>query len=178
MTKLIQSMPPISARDARVLILGSMPGARSLAASQYYANPRNAFWQIMQHVFDVDANADYAERIQGMKRKGIALWDVLRCCERSGSLDTAIRPESVEVNDFNSFLRLHPDIRTVIFNGNTAHRFYRLYVLPALERDSLEYRVMPSTSPAHATRSLEQKIAAWRAGVAGTQAALSGVASR
>jgi TDG/mug DNA glycosylase family protein len=171
MTKLIQSMAPISAPHARVLILGSMPGERSLAASQYYANPRNAFWQVMQHVFGVDATLAYEQRIEAMQVKGIAVWDVLRSCERSGSLDTAIRPESVEINDFNTFFRLHPHIATVIFNGGTARRFYRWYVLPKLERGSLEYLSMPSTSPTHASRSLEQKIAAWRAGVVGTQAA-------
>ena len=167
MPQRIQSMAPISARHARVLILGSMPGEQSLAAARYYANPRNAFWHIMQQVFGVDAALPYEQRVRALQAKGIAVWDVLHSCERSGSLDTAIRPESVKVNDFNAFFRKHPGIQTVIFNGGTARKFFRSYVLPKLEYDSLQYLSMPSTSPTHAARSLEQKVAMWRAGVAG-----------
>jgi hypoxanthine-DNA glycosylase len=143
-----------------------MPGERSLAATQYYAHPRNAFWTVMQDVAGVDPAAPYEERVRSLKLQGIALWDVLHSCHRKGSLDAAIERGSVKVNDFNAFLRRHPRIRVVLFNGATAERFYRRYVLPGIGHGTIEHICLPSTSPAHAAVSLKQKIKAWRKGIA------------
>ncbi len=99
----LRSFDPISSVNARVLILGSMPGQRSLDAGQYYAHPRNDFWKIMEAVTGLKASADYHERIRSLQVRGIALWDVLHSCHRKGSLDAAIEASSVEVNDFRSF---------------------------------------------------------------------------
>lgn len=162
MKKLIQSFAPIACKGARVLILGSIPSERSLAVNQYYAHPRNTFWTVMQEVTGVDHTASYKERVRPMHLYGIALWDVLHSCYRKGSLDAAIESGSIKVNDFNTFLRMHPHIRVVLFNGSTAERYYRRYVLPQIEHEKIEYIRMPSTSPAHAALSLEQKVNAWR----------------
>ena len=166
MNMLIRSFMPAAARNARIVILGSMPGERSLAASEYYAHPRNTFWKIMQELAYVDAQAAYDRRIRALKAQGIALWDVLHSCHRNGSLDAAIRSDSVEVNDFNSFFRRHPDIDTVLFNGATSERYYKRYVLPKLEKRTINHLRMPSTSPAHASMPLQQKIEAWHRGLA------------
>jgi len=162
MRKLIQSFAPIASTVARVLILGSMPGERSLAVNQYYAHPRNAFWRVMQEVTGADHSASYKERVRPLQLYGIALWDVLHSCYREGSLHAAIENGSVKVNDINTFLHMHPQIGVVLFNGATAERYYKRYVLPEIENAKIESIRMPSTSPAHAALSLEQKVNAWR----------------
>lgn len=161
----VRSFEPVSSANARLLILGSMPGERSLAAAQYYAHPRNAFWKIMQEVVGLDAQTTYEKRIRALQDRSIALWDVIHSCHRRGSLDAAIRRGSVQVNDFNAFFRRHPGIATVLLNGAAAEHYYERYVLPGLERQAIEHLRMPSTSPAHAAMPLRQKIEAWRAGI-------------
>ncbi len=163
--KKVRSFDPISSESSRILILGSMPGERSLAAAQYYAHPRNAFWKIMQRVVGWEDGAEYDERILALKARGIALWDVLHSCHRKGSLDAAIRAGSVKVNDFRAFFQRHPKIDTVLFNGGTSERYYKQYVLPKLERTDISHLRMPSTSPAHAAMSFEKKAAVWLMGV-------------
>lgn len=165
MQKLIRSFDPVAASNASVLILGSMPGERSLAATEYYAHPRNAFWKIMQEVAGVDATAAYEERLRLLTDRGIALWDVLHSCHREGSLDAAIKRGSVKVNDFAAFFRRHPGIRVVLLNGGTAEQYYKRYVLPGIEDATIKHLRMPSTSPAHAAVSFQQKTAAWRSGI-------------
>lgn len=154
---------PIANRDARVLILGSMPGSASLKASEYYAHPRNAFWKIIADITGVAADAPYAQRIATLKTSGIALWDVLQSCKRRGSLDADIETDTLKVNDFASFFREHRRIENIFFNGTTAQRYYTRYVLPELSAHSLHTARLPSTSPAHAALSFEQKRAKWRA---------------
>lgn len=162
----VRSFDPVASANATVLILGSMPGDRSLAAAEYYAHPRNAFWKIMQEVAGVDCAAPYDQRLEALQARGIALWDVLHSCHREGSLDTAIRHGSVKINDFDTFFRSHPKIRVVLLNGGTAERYYTRYVLPLIEHVRIEHIRMPSTSPAHAALSLEKKIKIWRTGIA------------
>ncbi len=156
----IHSFPPLAGRDAKVLILGSMPGQASLAARQYYAHPRNQFWLIMGTLFGFAANASYELRVQALTDAHIALWDVLRSCTRSGSLDTAIVDE--KPNDIPDFLRRHPDIRIVFLNGSKAEACYRRHVQTRIDRPVSCLR-LPSTSPAHAGRSFAEKLAAWQA---------------
>lgn len=152
------SFPFIAASDARVLILGSMPGAASLAAHQYYAHPRNAFWTILAAVTDVDPGAAYADRCAGMIARRIALWDVLAFCRRPDSLDSSIDPQSVVVNDFGAFFELHPKIDSVLLNGAAAQRWYAPIARQHPHRRSV---ALPSTSPANASWSLARKRAVW-----------------
>jgi double-stranded uracil-DNA glycosylase len=158
-----RGFPPIAAPDARLLILGSMPGRASLAASEYYAQPRNAFWPIAAELFGVDPAAPYPRRCEALCAAGVALWDVLASCERPGSLDSAIRPTSARANAFGPFFRQHPGIRAVWFNGRAAEAWYLRLVLPGLARPAAELPlgVLPSTSPAHAALNLRQKQAHW-----------------
>jgi hypoxanthine-DNA glycosylase len=152
------SFPPISAANARVLVLGTMPGKASLLAQQYYAHPRNGFWPIMGSVLGFDAQAPYTQRTASLRAHGVAVWDVLQSCVRSSSLDSDIEADSIVVNDFSSFLAKHPHIHTVCFNGATAQTLYRRHAAgPALAMLRL-----PSTSPAHAAMSLAAKTDAWR----------------
>lgn len=158
---LISSFPPVYAPDARILILGSMPGAASLAAGEYYAHPQNGFWPIMGALIGAGSDLDYPARLDLLKRRGIALWDVLQTCERAGSLDSAIRAEIP--NDFEWLFRACPDIRAVFFNGQKAAASFRRFVLPVLTGFSLPLMVLPSTSPAHAGMRFEEKLAIWGA---------------
>jgi hypoxanthine-DNA glycosylase len=151
-------LPPIIADGARTLILGNMPSVMSLASQQYYANPRNAFWRITGEIYGFDASAPYDVRTAALKAHGIAVWDVLRSCRRTGSLDSAVEPDSMVANDFQRFFNRHPSITRVFFNGAAAEKnFNRLVrVMP-----DFQYRRLPSTSPAQTMR-YEDKLAAWR----------------
>ena len=158
----VRSFEPISNRSARLLILGSMPGVKSLAAHQYYAHPRNAFWPIMGELYGFSADLPYARRAAALKKSGVALWDVLRDCERPGSLDSAIARGSCIPNDLPAFFERHPNIRVVGFNGGEAQRIFTSSVLPRLDAGGLTFVRLPSTSPAH-TLPLTTKAAQWRA---------------
>jgi len=157
---LVRSFAPIAARDAEVLILGSMPGEASLAAGRYYAHPRNAFWPVMAALLGFDADAPYAVRVRALKTSRIALWDVLRACRREGSLDADIAREDLAANDFAAFFRTHLRIRRVFFNGAKAEECFRRHVA---REPGVPWQRLPSTSPAHAALSFDAKLKAWRA---------------
>ena len=159
----LNGFPPIANREARILILGSMPGRASLAAGQYYAHAQNAFWPIISELLGVDARASYRVRAMALKSARIALWDVLRSCAREGSLDTMIAKDSEVANDFASFFGAHPRITRVYFNGAKAEACFRRHVLPQIGDRPLGYFRLPSTSPANASMRPEQKLLAWRA---------------
>ena len=164
----LQSFPPVSSPDATVLILGSMPGVASLRAGQYYAHPRNGFWSIMGALTGAGRELPYAERLVRLQAAGVALWDVLQSCVREGSLDTAIDDRSSVPNDFEAFFREHPAIKRVFFNGAKAEQCFRRQVLG---RQVIPYGLvlarLPSTSPAHAGMTLENKLEKWRKVIGG-----------
>lgn len=159
---LSHSFPPVAQADARALILGSMPGTASLQAAQYYAHPRNLFWPFMGECVGAAPGLPYPARLSRLTAAGIALWDVLACCERPGSLDSAIRDHTAQANDFAAFFRSHPCITAVIFNGAKAEHSYRRLVLPDLGHAGLHYRRLPSTSPANASQRASDKLVPWR----------------
>ena len=152
--------PPIAREDARVLILGSLPSEASLQAGEYYAHPRNAFWKLMQTI--ADASGDYADRCRALQERGIAVWDVLSSSVRPGSLDADIDMASAVPNDFGRFFAEHAAIRLVCFNGRKAQDMFRRFAEPDLPSLQLEYALLPSTSPAHASLSLAEKLETWR----------------
>ena len=160
-SSLLQGFPPVATRDARVIVLGSMPGAASLQAERYYAHPRNAFWPIMGELVGADPALPYAQRLARLKSAGIALWDVLDRCEREGSLDSAIVDATAQANDFAAFFRQHAKLTTVLFNGAKAEAAYRRFG-PPLEAFGLRAFRLPSTSPANASIAFAKKLAAWR----------------
>ncbi len=157
----VTSFPPVAETSAHTLILGSMPGVLSLKANQYYAHPRNAFWRIMASIYGFDADSPYEDRVRRLTASGIALWDVLHTCVRTGSLDSAIDNSSQIANDFTLFFEQHPNIELVGFNGAKAEESFNKLSLPQLNIKGINFVRLPSTSPAH-TLTLEQKITIWR----------------
>ncbi|WP_363797351.1 DNA-deoxyinosine glycosylase [Lysobacter firmicutimachus] len=157
----VRSFAPIEPPQARVLILGSMPGVASLTAGRYYAHPQNRFWPIMGRLIGAGPELAYERRIEALCAAGIAVWDVLAQCEREGSLDSAIRDDTAVANDFAGFFVRHPQVRTVLFNGAKAEQSFRRFVLPELAA-APELRRLPSTSPANASQADAAKCSAWR----------------
>lgn len=160
----IESFAPVVDVDSEILILGSMPGAESLRLGQYYANPRNAFWQILASLTGNDNGLSYVLRLKLLNDHRIALWDVLRACERSGSLDSAIKISSIDTNDFQTFLANNSRIRRIFFNGAFAETAYRKHVLPGLapREAAIPSLRLPSSSPANAGLSFEDKLRLWQ----------------
>lgn len=160
---LSRSFDYVANDDAKVLILGSLPGMESLRQQQYYAHPRNRFWNFMHDIFGIERTLSYPERLQKLKQCHIALWDVAHQCERSGSLDSSIKSESIIANDFSSFFASHRNIQAVFFNGQKAAQIYRKLVLPELpaELKSLPLYTLPSSSPAHAAMKPDEKLKLW-----------------
>jgi hypoxanthine-DNA glycosylase len=153
----LRGFPPVI--DARVewLILGSFPSAASLAVGQYYAHPRNQFWRILGGLLDEPlADLPYPQRLPRVLAHGLGIWDVYGACERTGSADTAIR--RARPNAFERLRRLAPRLAGVAFNGSAASRFR-----PLFEQAGIAVEVLPSSSPAHAGRSFEEKLALWAA---------------
>jgi hypoxanthine-DNA glycosylase len=163
----LRGFAPVATATARVLVLGSLPGAESLRRGEYYAQPRNAFWTILGTLAGAFPTLPYRERLACLGVAGIALWDVCAAARRAGSLDADIEPDSIVVNDFAAFFVAHPSIGRVAFNGRTAAALYRRRVLPALApvAASLPLVELPSTSPAHAAMTLAEKTRRWRAGI-------------
>jgi double-stranded uracil-DNA glycosylase len=154
---------PVVDDDSVVLVLGSMPGTFSLRATQYYGHPRNAFWPIAAAVFALDAASAYEARTDALLRHGVALWDVIASCERPGSLDADIDASSVVVNPIAALLLQQPRLRRVCCNGATSSTLFARYVAPELAALAIDVDVhhLPSTSPAHASMSFDQKCARW-----------------
>lgn len=155
MTRL-SGFPPVIDQHTRVLILGSFPSAASLAAGQYYAHPQNQFWRVLGTVLGQELKAmPYAARLKAVTAAGMGIWDIYASCERSGSLDSAIREATA--NDFAALAESAPLLRRICFNGRMAAR--RIREIQALGFDAV---VLPSTSPAHAGMSIDEKLARWR----------------
>lgn len=182
----LTAFAPVVRTGAHTLILGSMPGVASLQEQRYYAHARNAFWPIINRCLTgcsaainagrsvADADKDqtnerdfvdqYQHNLDVLQKHGIALWDVLKHCERSGSLDSKIVESSVECNDFSRFLKRYSTINTILFNGKTAERLFRKHMAGILAKDpdSLpELLCLPSTSPAMAAMNFEEKLQRW-----------------
>jgi hypoxanthine-DNA glycosylase len=162
----VASFPPQIAADCRVLILGSVPSVRSLALKQSYGHAQNFFWPLMGELFDAGPELEYHERISRLHARGIGIWDVLKCCERPGSLDSDIVPGSEVPNAIPRLLHRHAGIRAIALNGGKAQQAFRRHIEPRLGtalRARIEILALPSTSPANASISRAEKRRRWRA---------------
>lgn len=157
-------LPPIENPAARLLVLGSMPGAASLRAGRYYGHPQNLFWHFMECLVGVGRTLPYEERVDRLVASGVALWDVIASCEREGSLDSAIR--GARANDFGDFFARHPRLRLVAFNGAAAEQTFLRHAPQDVVPTDVQMRRLPSTSPANRQFDTDSKLAAWRAAFA------------
>jgi hypoxanthine-DNA glycosylase len=149
-------LPPVADAHTRVLLLGSFPGAASLAAQQYYGHPRNQFWPIVGALLGQDLKAlPYDQRLQTLREHGVGLWDVYAACQREGSLDSAI--EQAEPNDLHGLVARLPMLRAIAHNGGESARSLRI-----TRGFGVPVHRLPSTSPANASWSFERKLTAWR----------------
>lgn len=158
------SFPPILGRRPRVLVLGSMPGVRSLAEQRYYAHPQNLFWRVMDELCGAGSQLSYGKRVARLRASGIAVWDVLKHCERAGSLDGAIVRASEVPNEIAALLARERTIRAVACNGGKANEAFKRHVLPQLAegvRERIAIEALPSTSPAYAALDASRKFAQW-----------------
>lgn len=157
MYKKLYSFAPIADCTTIIMVIGTMPGEASLQAAEYYAFKHNAFWPI---IFKLSGKKtqNYAEKIKLLKQLRIGLWDNLKVCEREGSLDNDIK--CAEPNDFENLLADFPNIKKLLFNGQKSFAFFKKYHKPLLEK--YKYAILPSTSPANARLSPEQKFALWQ----------------
>jgi TDG/mug DNA glycosylase family protein len=154
--------------DARVLILGSLPSQRSIAADEYYAHPQNVFWRIMSAL--VAADGSYSERCAALASHNVALWDVLASSVRPGSLDADIQMSTAAVSDFKQFLAAHTALERICFNGQKAARIFSKRVPEDVVDSRIELITLPSTSPAHAAMHFDEKLKLWRAALKSTVA--------
>jgi TDG/mug DNA glycosylase family protein len=150
-------LPPIARPDARLFVLGSLPGDASLAARRYYAYPTNQFWRLLGLAIGEELQAlDYDRRLGRLAERRVGLWDVIASASRRGSLDQAIR--ETEHNRIEHLLHDFPDLRAIAFNGATASAAGRKLI--GAEPSRVTLIDLPSSSAAN-TRPLAEKAAAW-----------------
>lgn len=164
MDAMIHGFKPVAAPDARVLILGTLPGRESLDRNQYYANSHNAFWFIAEQLLEIPPGLVYKARLALLANAKVALWDVLASAKREGGLDSSIVRGSEKPNDFATFYRRYPAIRAVYFNGSASETLYRRLVLSSLSEAQCSLRLarLPSTSPANTHFTRDGKLEVWR----------------
>jgi len=160
----VASFPPQVGAGCRLLILGTVPSLRSLELRQSYGHAQNLFWPLMGELFDAGPALPYAERIARLQRRGIGIWDVLKTCERPGSLDSSIVPESEVPNAIPWLLRRHAQIRAIALNGGKAQQAFRRHIAPQLDArlgERVTILALPSTSPANASIPRAEKRRRW-----------------
>jgi len=151
----ISSFSPIIDEESKILVLGSVPGVKSLEKQEYYAHPQNAFWRIIFELFNESFTNIYSEKLAILTKNKIALWDVIDTCERKGSLDSEIRNE--EANDIETLLKNHPNISAIFCNGGKSFKNLQKILK---DKSNIGVYLLPSTSPLH-TISFDKKLAAW-----------------
>ncbi len=156
MQKRISSFPPIIDHTSKILILGSIPGVKSLEKQQYYAHPQNAFWKIIFTLFNENFTEDYSQKLHILKKHHIALWDVIDSCERKGSLDSEIINE--EANQIAELLEKYPGIKAIFCNGGKSYKNLQKILGKNFR---IPVYLLPSTSPLH-TVSFEKKLEEWK----------------
>ena len=149
-------IPPVYDEKSKILILGSFPSVRSREEGFFYGHPQNRFWKVVAEVFGENVPNTIDEKRSFLLRNRIAVWDVIKSCDISGSSDSSIR--NVTANDLGEILSV-ADIRSICVNGKTALKYYRKYTEPIIGRAAI---CLPSTSPANAAWNLERLVEAWK----------------
>lgn len=160
MTK-CKSFKPSVNKKSKILILGSMPGVKSLAEQQYYAHPQNRFWKVMSELCNCDLiSIGYNERLKKLLENGVALWDTIGSCERKGSLDSDIKKE--KPNNIPQLLKKYPNIKRIYLNGNKSYSALKKYFPEILADEHYNIYRLPSTSPANAGYGMKELMNEWK----------------
>ena len=157
-------LKPVLPEGLRILILGSLPGDKSLYEQQYYAHPRNLFWPVMARLLNFPVDSDYRSRLDFLTQAGIGLWDVIEKANRHGSLDSAIAGNSIKINSLTELITVSSQLELVVLNGRKAENLFMTKIWPwltATKQQSLKVSGLPSTSPANASIPRETKIQVW-----------------
>jgi len=161
----VSSFPPQVGPGCRVLVLGTVPSLHSLEMRQSYAHPHNLFWPFMGELYGAGPELPYAERIARLHKAGVGIWDVLKDCERPGSLDSSILSHSEVANDIPGLLEDYPTIQAIALNGGKAQQVFARRIAPdirAQRLETIEILALPSTSPANASIPRSVKLERWR----------------
>mgnify|MGYP001567098929 FL=1 len=150
------SFAPISNNETQILILGSLPGEKSLQMAEYYAHPQNRFWRVLAKLTNSPLPIDYGEKIDLLLKNNLGVWDVVKTAKRIGSLDTNILDEVP--NDLEGFIEDHPNLEVIVFNGSKSQKLFDKYFI---REPNLKYLELPSTSPANATYNFERLCERW-----------------
>lgn len=151
------SFPPIVNQNSKILLLGTMPGEKSLKQQEYYAHGRNQFWKLIFSIFNEPFTNNYGLKTQLLLNKGIALWDVLQHCDRRGSADNNISNETP--NDFANFYQVYPLIKHVFFSSGKTELLYHTYVG---KNEALTFHNLPSPSGANTWKTFDEKLHDWK----------------
>ncbi|MDN3594165.1 DNA-deoxyinosine glycosylase [Zunongwangia endophytica] len=151
------SFEPITNKNIEILILGTLPGDKSIELQEYYAHSRNRFWKIISRITNSQLPENYDEKKILLAKSKIAVRDVAHKADRKGSLDTAIFKE--EPNDLNRFIKIHPNLKTIVFNGKKTESLFDKYFI---RKENFKYYSLPSTSPANARYSLDKIVEVWK----------------
>lgn len=160
----VHGLPPIVSNTTEILILGTMPGRLSLERKEYYAHPRNLFWQFIEDILNIRKDDPYEQRCERLQISHVGLWDILKTCTRESSLDSDIDENTIVCSDLDSLLRENPNISKFVFNGKKAESLYRKYVASSLVNMGRSIRLdsVPSSSPANASISMQTKRQKWK----------------
>ena len=153
---IIHPIPPVYDENSKVLILGSFPSVKSREARFFYGHPQNRFWKLMALIFEDDLPQTVEEKRAFLLRNNIAVWDVIRSCDITGSSDASIK--NVVPNDL-SIIMNNAYITNIYVNGKTAYKYYEKYTKPLIQRDAI---CLPSTSPANAAWNMERLESEWK----------------
>jgi hypoxanthine-DNA glycosylase len=151
------SFDPIANAETSILILGTIPGDRSLELGEYYGHSRNRFWKILSKITNNDLPLTYSDKKQLLLKTKIGVWDVAHKANRKGSLDSAIKDE--EPNDLDNFIASHKNVKVIGFNGRKAEALFDKYFD---RKDEINYISLPSTSPANAGINFDNICQAWQ----------------
>ena len=154
-----KSFAPSIDNNSKILILGSMPGVKSIAEQQYYAHPQNRFWKVLGYICNISnlQEFEYLRKLESLLDNNIALWDTIKTCKRKGSLDSDIQNETP--NDIKDLLKKYPKIKTICLNGNKSYSAFKKYFPDLIQKYNC--KKMPSTSPANARYSLDKLTTEW-----------------
>lgn len=154
-----EGLLPIEKEDSEILILGTLPGIKSLELGEYYSNSSNKFWDILSQIYEKTIPISYKDKIEWLHKQNIALWDILKAAARDGSLDSNI--QHPEANDILSFITSHPHLRMIVFNGSKPQEYFNNYMGNTSIPIGIKLLTLPSTSSANTHLTFNEKVKQW-----------------